>query len=151
MWSYTCVIGAQLPLSHPYFPDQDTPTARYDAQLLTECCRQAGTYVAHTQWPPPLPRSVRSATRCARSGAPTPPTGDPPRAGTAGAPGPRGTARPPARRDPPAAITAGGSSRVRPGACQALRPRRRGPPRRPAPVSPAPRDPGPTRRCRPRT
>ncbi|MFI6442526.1 AfsA-related hotdog domain-containing protein [Streptomyces sp. NPDC050759] len=46
----TCVIGAQLPLSHPYFLDQRAPTARYDALLLTECCRQAGTYVAHTQY-----------------------------------------------------------------------------------------------------
>ncbi|MFF4309726.1 AfsA-related hotdog domain-containing protein [Streptomyces sp. NPDC001507] len=46
----TCVIGAQLPLSHPYFLDQRAPAARYDALLLTECCRQAGTYVAHTQY-----------------------------------------------------------------------------------------------------
>lgn len=46
----TCIIGAQLPLSHPYFMDQNAPAARYDALLLTECCRQAGTYVAHTQY-----------------------------------------------------------------------------------------------------
>jgi hypothetical protein len=46
----TCVIGAQLPLSHPYFLDQRAPTARYDTLLLTECCRQAGTYVAHTRY-----------------------------------------------------------------------------------------------------
>ena len=46
----TCVIGAQLPLSHPYFLDQRAAATQYDALLLTECCRQAGTYVAHTQY-----------------------------------------------------------------------------------------------------
>jgi hypothetical protein len=45
----TCVIGAQLPLWHPYFLDQ-SGVPHYDALILTECCRQAGTYVAHTQY-----------------------------------------------------------------------------------------------------
>ncbi|AGL13741.1 AfsA-related hotdog domain-containing protein [Actinoplanes sp. N902-109] len=47
------IAYAQLPIAHPYYLDTAPGPARYDALLLTECARQACTYVAHTQYDVP--------------------------------------------------------------------------------------------------
>ncbi|WP_147450756.1 AfsA-related hotdog domain-containing protein [Streptomyces hoynatensis] len=46
----TVLVAAQLPRSHAYFLDTTDPLPHYGALLLTECCRQACTYVAHTAY-----------------------------------------------------------------------------------------------------
>ncbi|MGF1428124.1 ScbA/BarX family gamma-butyrolactone biosynthesis protein [Kitasatospora sp. LaBMicrA B282] len=48
------LIGAQLPLSHSYFLDSSDDRSGYGATLLTECARQACTYLAHTRYDVPL-------------------------------------------------------------------------------------------------
>ncbi|NYI04899.1 ScbA/BarX family gamma-butyrolactone biosynthesis protein [Allostreptomyces psammosilenae] len=45
--SSTFLVGAQLPMSHAYFLDHASGPPRYTLPLLTECCRQAATIVAH--------------------------------------------------------------------------------------------------------
>lgn len=62
--SDTCVIGAQLPMSHAYFLDDAFPAVgftrtappprRYGPALLAECARQACTYLAHRRYGVPL-------------------------------------------------------------------------------------------------
>ena len=46
----TVLVAAQLPRSHAYFLDTTDPRPRWGALLLTECCRQACTYVAHAAY-----------------------------------------------------------------------------------------------------
>lgn len=46
----TSLIAAQLPVSHAYFLDSAPGPARYGLTLLTECARQASTYVAHARY-----------------------------------------------------------------------------------------------------
>lgn len=57
----TVLVAAQLPLSHAYFLDSTAPGNRYGALLLTECCRQACTYVAHTAYGVPRDWVILSA------------------------------------------------------------------------------------------
>ncbi|SBW22693.1 hypothetical protein FDG2_2992 [Candidatus Protofrankia californiensis] len=52
--SDSCLVGAQLPISHSYFLDSVRRPAPYDICLLTECARQACTYIAHERFGVPM-------------------------------------------------------------------------------------------------
>lgn len=50
----TSLIGAQLPLSHPYFLDAVDGSPEYGVLLLAEAARQACTYIAHERFAVPV-------------------------------------------------------------------------------------------------
>lgn len=75
----TSLIAAQLPISHAYFldvpefPGDAGRPAGYDLTLLTECARQASTYVAHVRYGVPAEWKFLMASMSARLDGPRAP------------------------------------------------------------------------------